>query len=221
KTTWVHNATLYGARKHGEVVLNYQCELTPEEFVTITAAHVLRKHRNHLTPEDMQKAREMISGVRYYIGRNPNLSTVEPTLDLIENSIRRLGATVVVLDNLHFICRNEDNEVAAQANAMQRIKRMAQQYKVKFIVVGQPRKAKQENRGKEVHVTDWKGSASGVDDADALFVLHREWLKNTDPTHPPMDQYDPLTKVTLAVARARGDGPTCTNLMFMGTMATF
>ena len=221
KTTFVHNATLYAARKHGEVVLNYQAELTPEEFVTITAAHILRKHRNHLTSEDMQRAKEQIAGIRYYIGRNPNLSTVEPTLDLIEDSVRRLGATVVVLDNLHFICRNEDNEIAAQANAMQRIKQMAQRYKLKFIVVGQPRKSKQENRGKQIHLTDWRGSATGVDDADALFILHREWLKDADPENPPMDKYNPFTTITREKARACGDGAAVASLMFLGAMATF
>ena len=221
KTTLVHEAALYGARNFEEVVLNYQCELSESEMVTLTAANVLGKHRNHLTQDDLSKAKEKISGIRYYIGRNPNLSTVAPTLDLIEDSIRRLGATIVVLDNLHFICRNEENEVQAQANAMQRIKQMAQRYKVKFIVVGQPRKAKQDSRGKQIHLTDWRGSAAGVDDADVLFIMHREWIKTTDPEHPPMDQYDSRTTITRAKARACGDGPAVAQLMFMGAVATF
>jgi archaellum biogenesis ATPase FlaH len=221
KTTLVHQAALYGARKHSEVVLCYQAEMSVAEMVTLTAAHLLRKHRNHLTPEDMQKAQSLISGVRYYIGRNPDLATIDPVLDLIESSIRRLGATVAILDNLHFLCRNEDNEIQAQANAMQRIKRMAQQYGTKFIVIGQPRKAKQDTRGKQIHLTDWRGSATGVDDADALFVLHREWLKNVDPENPPMDKYDPMTTITREKARACGDGPACAPLVFLGAQATF
>jgi replicative DNA helicase len=220
KSTFVADLTLYSARIHNEIVLNYQVELGVPEFVTLAASHLLRKDRNHLTDADYREAQRMLKGVRYYVGRNPNLATVEPTLDLIEDAIRRLGVTTAVLDNLHFICRNEENEVQAQANAMQRIKRMAQKYGVKFIVVGQPRKAKQDARGKQTHLTDWRGSAAGVDDADALFTLHRKWLRSAED-NPEQDEYDPLTTVKRLKARACGDGPAGAQLMFHGEIASF
>lgn len=223
KTAFVMDFTVDGAVKHQEVVLNYQVELTTDEFANIVAAHVLQRDRNHLTEADYHEAALFLKkhDVHYYIGRNPMLNTVTPVLDLIEAAIQRLGATIVVLDHIHFICRNEENEVQAQANAMQRIKNMAVKYKVKFVVVGQPRKAKQDNRGKLVHITDWKGSESGVSDADAIFAIHREYIKTFDPAHPPTDDYNPETEIRLLGARAKGDGPTSVMLQFHGDTATF
>jgi len=220
KTQWMMNATLYAA-KQGHVVLNYQCELSPDEFSNLVVAHVCQKNRNHIEPEDYKAAAKELKSVRYYIGRDQTLNTVTPVLDLIELAIRRLGITVVVLDHIHFICRNEKDEVQAQANAMQRIKLMAQQYGVIFFVVAQPRKSDKANRGKMVHVTDLKGSEAVASDADAIFALHRDWIKNKDENNPPMDDYEPVTEVHLLGARAKGDGPTFTKLVFKGEKASF
>lgn len=219
KTAWTTQATVYGALAHGEVVLNYQCELSPEEFSTIVTANVLRKDRNHLTADDHKAAAKLLSGVRYYIGRDPTLNRVGPVLDLIEAGIRRLGATLVVLDHVHFICRNEQNEIQAQANAYQRIKNMATRYQVKFIVVGQPRKALQTAKGKVVDLTDWKGSEAGTSDADAIYAIHRDRIKDKDEN--TKDDYDPKTSVHLLGCRSKGDGGTYAELMYFGKFATF
>lgn len=219
KTAWVMNKTVDDATIHGEVVLNYQCELGIDEYSNMVAAYLLEKNRNHLTKEDYKEAAKRVGDAKYYIGRNPTLTTVTPVLDLIEAGIRRLGATVVVLDHLHFICRNEPNETQAQANAFQRIKNMAVKYGVKFIVVGQPRKAKQEMKGKVIQISDLKGSETFGSDADAIFVLHRDTIKNKD--EHTMDDYDPKTEVHLLGARAKGDGSTFAVLTFLGEFATF
>lgn len=219
KTAWVMQSTVYGALANNETVLNYQCELSPEEFSTIVTAHVLRKDRNHLTADDHQRAAKLLSGVRYYIGRDPTLNRVDPVLDLIESGIRRLGATLVVLDHVHFICRNEQNEIQAQANAYQRIKNMATKYQVKFIVVGQPRKALQTTKGKVVDLSDWKGSEAGVSDSDAIFAIHRDRIKEKDAN--TKDDYDPRTSVHLLGCRSKGDGGTYAELMYFGKFATF
>jgi DNA primase len=223
KTVFQVNLTVAAALKQKEVVLNYQCELSNDEFSNMVAAHVLRKSRNHLTQEDYHEASRRLadSGCRYYIGRNPALNTVTQVLDLIEAAVRRLGATVVVLDHLHFICRNESNEIQAQANAMQRIKNMAVQYGLKFIVVGQPRKALANAKGKAIHVTDFKGSESFGSDSDAIYTIHRDFVKIVDPKNPPRDDYEPRTEVRMLGARAKGDGATFAELMFNGDIATF
>lgn len=223
KTCFVVDLTVEAAIKQQEVVLNYQCELSTDEMANMVASYLLRKHRNHLERPDYQAASKVLtdSNVRYYVGRDPSLNTVTPVLDLIEAAIRRFGATIVVLDHIHFICRNEANQTEAEANAMQRIKSMAQKYKVKFIVVGQPRKATQQNKGKIVHITDWKGSETGTSDADAVFAIHRNCIKIKDPNNPPMDDYEPRTEIHLLGARSRGDGATFAILQFFGQWATF
>jgi hypothetical protein len=223
KTCFVVNITIDEAMKRGETILNYQCELSTDEMANMVAAYVLKRSRNGLERKDYEEASARLAAhnVKYYIGRDETLSTVTPVLDLIEAGIRRLGATIVILDHIHFICRNDDRQTETEANAMQRIKRMAQQYQVKFIVVGQPRKAQQSNKGKVVHITDWKGSETGVSDSDAVFAIHRNHITIKDPKNPPMDDYEPRTEIHLLGARAKGDGATFALLQFHGERCAF
>jgi len=220
KTCWLMNATIDAALIHGEVVLNYQCELEPDRFNTTVAAHVLRKDRNHLTREDIEDAARRLGSARYYVGSNPALNTVGPVLDLIEAAIKRLGATVVVLDHIHFICRNASDEIKAQADASQRIANMSKRYRCKFFMVEQPRKSNQNSRGKRLHISDGKGSEALHSDAAAIFAIHRDMATITDP--PPPDPYSPITSVhLLGGARSKGDGASESRLIFVGNLATF
>lgn len=220
KTVMAKEITLHNAF-HGDVVLNYGAELSIDEFSNMVAAGLLKKDRNHLTEEDNKKAGKMLGNIKYYYGRNPTLTTIGPVLDLIEAAVVRLGVTIVVLDHLHFLCRNSTTEIQDQANAMQRLKHMAQKHNLKVLVVAQPRKAKQDTKGKAIHITDIKGAESIGSDADAIFALHREYVKVKDPMNPPMDAYEPKTEVHLLGVRSKGDGPAYCELMFLGEFASF
>jgi hypothetical protein len=220
KTTFVMNTTIDAALKHGEVVLNYQAELEMPRFNTNVAAYVLRKDRNHLTPEDIEEAANRLGNAKYYVGSNPSLNTAGPVLDLIEAAIRRLGATLVVIDHIHYICRNERDEIKAQADASQRIANMGRKYRAKIIVIGQPRKANQQSRGKRLQISDGKGSEAIYSDASAIFAIHRDQVKVIEP--PPPDPYSPITEVhLLGGARSKGDGASEARLMFLGKYCCF
>jgi hypothetical protein len=219
KTSWVTQATIEAARKHNEIVLNYQAELTDEQFARMATAQILRKHRLQLTKDDFQEAARLLAGTKYYVGRNPVLNTIGPVLDLIEAGIRRLGPTVVVLDNLHFLARFENDQVKAVENAMQRVKGLAAFHKLKFFVVGQPKKAEATSKGKALHITDVRGSASFGDDSDAVFAIHRDMIKSTDENKK--DDYKPETKVRLVKVRDKGTGDAEVDLVFLGEMALF
>ena len=221
KTQMVAQSTLYGAREFDEVILNYQAELSVEQFVNVIASNTLQKDRNHLTKADLQQAAQLLKGVKYYVGRDTTLTTIGPVLDLIEAAVQRLGATIVVLDTFHAVCLNEDDEVKAQANAMQRIKNMTVQYGLKWIIVSQPRKAKSGDRGKRTHVSDNKGSEAITSTADVAMALHRDWIQNKDPLNPPSDVYSPETEVHLQKARFKGDGTSMAKLFFVGKTCTF
>lgn len=220
KTCWLMNATINAALVHGEVVLNYQCELEPDRFNTMVAAYILRKDRNHLTEEDVEDAARRLGNARYYIGAAPWLNTVDPVLDLIEAAIKRTGATTVVLDHIHFLCRHSSDEIKAQADASQRIANMSKRYRCKFFMVEQPRKANQANRGKRLHLSDGKGSEALHSDAAAIFAIHRDIAQITDP--PPPDPLSPITSIhLLGGARSKGDGASEAKLIFVGNLATF
>lgn len=223
KTAFVKDITMYNASKYNEVVLNYQCELSFDEFANISAAGLLEKDRATLSRDDYKRASEILSSknAKYYIGRDQTLTTVGPVLDLIEAGIRRLGATIVVLDHIHFIARNARDEIKAQAEAMQRIKLMGQKYGCKFIVVCQPRKSDSKNKGKVIHITDLKGTEAIGSDADAIFVIHRDFISVKDAINPPKDDYDPKTEVHMLACRTKGPGNTYTELRFMGQFAKF
>jgi len=209
---------LEAARRHGEVVLNYQAELTIEQVARIVTAHTLRKHRLELTKEDMQAAARVLGNTKYYIGRDATLTTIGPVLDLVEAAIRRLSPTVCVLDNIHYLVRNEADQVKAMENAMQRIKSLAVLYKLKFFVLGAPKKAESTAKGKQLHVTDARGSVTFGDDSDAVFTLHREMLTDTEDKK---NDYSPQTKLRLVKVRDKGPGDAEVDLFFLGEIATF
>ena len=218
KTTFVLQETLEAARKYGEVVLNYQAELTIEQVARIVTAHTLRKHRLELTPEDMKSAAHALGNTKYYVGRNAALTTITPVLDLMEAAIRRLSPTVAVLDNIHYLVRNETDQVKAMENAMQRVKSMAVLYGLKFFVLGAPKKAESTAKGKQLHVSDVRGSIAFGDDSDAVFTIHRDMLTNSDDRK---NDYSPATRLRLVKVRDKGPGDADVDLIFLGEIATF
>lgn len=220
KTVATVQTTVFGARKYGEVVLNYQCELTPDEIATMVTAQILHKDRNCLTAEDRKQAAEELEGVRYYIGHNPGLTSPDQILDVIEAGIRRFGATMVVLDTFHNVTVSETNETAIQGMTANRIKNMAMKYKVKWINVGQPRKANQQNKGKRTHITDLRGSGAFADTSDAVFALHRD-LVRANNENPADDIYEAKTLIQAQKTRAKGPGKAEAYLTFFGQFASF
>jgi hypothetical protein len=220
KTCYSLQFSLFGARKYNETVVNWQCELSPSEIATMVAAQVLHKNRNFLKKEDLKEAADELDGVSYYVGNNPTINNVMDVLDLMEAAVRRCGATVCVLDNLHFYTTGIDDEVRVQAAAMKRIKQMAVQYGLKFIVVSQPRKANAQSRGKKTVIADAKGSASLGDTCDSFMAIHRELSKDTTGEGVD-DPYEEKTLVEMLKTRSKGLGKSSAFLQFFGEFAEF
>jgi 5S rRNA maturation endonuclease (ribonuclease M5) len=220
KTAFTLQLSLFGARKHNEIVVNWQCELSPSELSVMVAAQVLHKNRNFLTKDDLRQAADQLDGVSYYIGNNPTISGIMEVLDLIEVAVRRVGATVVVIDNLHFYTTGIDDEVRVQAAAMKRIKQMAVAYSLKIVVVYQPRKAQQNARGKKTHISDVRGSASAGDTADAVVAIHRDIAKGEDESGRG-DIYEEKTLVEWLKTRSKGVGKSSSFLQFFGEFSEF
>ena len=186
----------------------------------MVAAQVLHKNRNFITKEDLKVAAEQLDGVAYYIGNNPSITSIMDVLDLLEAAVRRTGATVVVIDNLHFFTTGIDDEVRVQAAAMKRIKQMAVTYGLKIIVVFQPRKAPSNTKGRKVHISDIRGSAGAGDTADAVIAIHREINKSEDEAGKT-DVYDDKTLVEWIKTRSKGTGKASSFVHFFGEFAEF
>ena len=220
KSTWVVQWTLYNARKYGRTILNYQTEMRPSEIATMVASHVLRKDRNFLTGDDKKHAAQELQGVQYYVGSDPVLSDINQVLDLLEAAIKRLSPYAVVLDHFHHLTTGMHNEAQVQSAAMTRIKSIAEVYKVVFINVGQPRKATQQTKGKQIHLTDAKGSAAWGDAANAVITIHRDLNKSEDPTLSK-GVYEDKVLVKLLKGRSMGTGNSAAFLTAFGEYASF
>jgi replicative DNA helicase len=220
KTTWTVQLTMHNARKYNRVVLNYQAEMQPSEIATMVAAQVLRKDRNFLTNDDKKLAATELEGIQYYVGCNPTLSDINAVLDVIEAGIKRLGADIVCLDHFHHLTTGVNNETQVQAAAMTRIKQMAEAYKVIFINVGQPRKANQQTKGKQIHITDFKGSGAWGDASNAVIAIHRELSKSEEPSMSK-GVYEDKTLVKVLKARSMGIGSSACFLTSFGEFASF
>lgn len=160
KTTMILQETLHSARKDDEVVLNWQTQLQGEELATMVTSNLLAKDRNTVNRNDRLEASKRLKNCQYYVGNDPNVTGLDQTLDIIEAGIRRIGATVLVIDLIHDICQMEKDEIKAQNRAMRRIKLMGQKYLCKVFLVGQPRKVDPKNQGKPLGIYDSKGSES-------------------------------------------------------------
>jgi hypothetical protein len=221
KTAFALQYSLFGARKYNEVVINWQCELSPSEISVMVAAQVLRKNRNFITKEDLKIAADQLDGVQYYIGNNSTINNIMEVLDIMEAAIRRTGATQAVLDNVHYYTSGVDDDVRVLAAALKRIKQMSITYGVKFTVVFQPRKASQQTRGRKTQISDVKGSASAGDTCDAVVAIHRDLAKQTEGEEGVNDIYDEKTLVEWLKTRSKGIGKASTFLHFFGEFAAF
>jgi CHC2 zinc finger/AAA domain len=226
KTSWILDMfELEEAINWGSVVLNYSAELSPEEFARLVAANLLEKDRLQLTYEDFKEAARILdrSEAKFYVGYNPELNRIGLVLDSIEWAIRRLGARVVVLDHLHFLCRGERDDIKAQSDAMQRIKNIARKYQVIFIVVGQSRKAQPGRKGPSA-ASDAKGSESFISDASTTYHLHRNLRTGIDLERPetwPFDILENITDIRLDKCRTKGPGKAVARQIFDGKFGKF
>jgi hypothetical protein len=211
----MHNALHYGAR-----VLNWQCELSPEEISTIVTAQLLKKDRNTLTPEDKKDAAGLLSEATYYVGYNPDISDGMQVLDLIEAAIKRLSITHLVIDTYHNLILTDENETSFAAKLSNRLKALAMKYGLIVGVIFQPRKAQQQTRGKRTHITDVRGAASATDTCDAVYAMHRELAKSEEGVMAD-DVYESRTLIQAQKTRAKGTGKAETYLQFFGSMASF
>lgn len=222
KSSLVLQSTLWNAMTQGDVVLNHQCELSVEDVAKLITAQQLRKHRLEITAEDQHKAAAMLGNCVYYVGRDQVSSRADEVINLLEAAIQRLSPTILVIDHVHFICRNESNQIQAQENAMRRLINLAHKYKLKVILVGQPSKTNRDQRrgkGSDNHIHNVKGSEAFTSDSHAVFFMSRKPKKDADSEQ--VGELDPVTIITRQKARVQGPGPGVGRLYCRGEYGLF
>lgn len=89
----------------------------------------------------------------------------------ITEIVQRYGLKIFVFDNLHFLCRGDDDKAMIDA-ATQQFKLLAEELGILFILVTHPRKT---NSNKQLKTDDLKGSSSIFQDADVVWLMHRPY----------------------------------------------
>lgn len=229
KSTFVADPMIHEARR-GEVVLVYSAELSVDENIRIIASHVLGENRDTISAEKFKECANTLKGktaagteFRYYIGYNPDLHGHDAVLDFIEHAIRTLGVTRVVIDHIHhIISANDGNLAETESKAMKRIKDMATQYGIIFIVVAQSNKEGQsvKNIKNDEHGVVM-GSVAFQMVPHTVYLIHRKVLPVEDPNNPPDDRLSEDTDIICKKIRTKGPGKPFVRLVFNGKVSTF
>lgn len=123
---------------------------------------------------------------------------IENVCNKITEIVQRYGLKVFVLDNLHFLCRGEDDKAMIDT-ATQQFKLMAEELGILFILVTHPRKT---NNNKQLKTDDLKGSSSIFQDADVVWLQHRP-MNDGDMTPDEIEaggvegSMSPLTEISV------------------------
>ena len=173
KTTLALNLMEYWGRGHKISSAIYSCEMRGERLYDKWA---MMKECVYPKPEEMDELAHLRASVRLPLER---MFTFEPTeqeelaiegvVANVEAIIDRYGTKVVVVDNLHYLCRGE-NENALISVATQQLKLLAERKNVLLIAVTHPRKT---NNNKQLTTDDLKGSSTIFQDADVIWLMHR------------------------------------------------
>jgi len=211
---------------HNSGIIYYSAELSQQEVGILVASNLTQTDRLQPTDESNKRAAKMLerADAKFYVGYNPDLNRVGMVLDSLEAAIKHLGARIIILDHLHFLCRGESDTTKAQENAMQRMKNMARKFGVIFVVVGQSRKEPQGAKSRANSIGDAKGSESFTSDASAVYHLHRNMKRDVNMENPegrPKDILELITDVRLLKCRTKGPGDAVCRLNFVGRYAMF
>lgn len=172
KTTLVLNWMRYWAKK-GINVGMYQVEMRPErlaEKFTLMEIPDIPKIEE-ATPSMIYEAKYKlpIDKMHFYYPK-PNDLEIEKVCTKIREMVQRYGIKIFCFDNLHFLCRGE-NENALIDMATRAFKLLAEELDIVFILVTHPKKT---GNNKQLKNEDMKGSSSIYQDADAIILANRK-----------------------------------------------
>lgn len=121
-------------------------------------------------PLDIKEARIKLPtrNMHFYYPQIGDLE-LEKVEEKIREMVQRYGMKVFFFDNLHFLCRGED-EKSMLDKTTQTFKILAENLGIAIVVITHPRKG---SDGKNLTNDDLKGSSSIFQDADSVILLNR------------------------------------------------
>lgn len=154
---------------------------------------------------------------------NPTIQTDLLIDGVIENSeamVKRYGLKILVVDNLHYLCRGGD-ENAMVSEATQKLKLLAERLDIMVVLIVHPRKT---NTNKQLKPEELKGSSSIIQDADVIWLQHRPFQNDDmkeDEIKTGYAKHDPMSfKTDISITGRFTEGGR-TFLYFSGAYSTF
>lgn len=234
KTTLVMNWLLFLAKSHISS-LNFQCEMESQdmrdkyikmeypgvipdldEYLTQDTDDILVKKQYELDKEELIRIRrwgKMKLPVDRLISFHPKQEDldIEKVVGKCTEVVQRFGSYVVVIDNLHFLCRGDKAKEKIEI-ATQRFKQMARDLGIVVILITHPRKT---NHNRPLTNDDLKDSASIFQDSDAVILMHRAYMdedqivdtfgdEDDDDDEDYEQMLNPLTEIKITARRHKG-----------------
>lgn len=160
----------------------YSCEMNldtiGEKMVMQVSPDV--QHIDDITQEQIMYASHVLpkKNMYFYQPKTPDDLKLEKVCEVIEEMVNRYGLKIFVFDNLHFLCRDED-EYTAVGKATQAFKLLGEKLRIPIILITHPRKG---DNNKRLTPDDLKGSSSIFQDADLIILMNREKVDTDDMT---------------------------------------
>jgi hypothetical protein len=204
----------------------YTPDLKPTRHARMIVSQLSKSNRSELKPTDYDLATQILSEGALYLGFDPEISTMNAAIDLLEQAIRRLGADIAVIDTFHYILRGgkDSNRVQMAEDGMARLNGIAEKYGVMIGLVCQPRTQPADGRTRSMtrvmEIEDIKYASAIREDAVAIGILHRQKTGSMSDD-PKKQNFSSESEFHMKKSREQGGGPQFANLFFEGSHATF
>jgi len=175
KSTFAMNLLDYWAKAYSIASGMYSCEMREERLAEKWIGMNLQGYHSFdaVEPEDFDRLNYLMRRQNkliftYY----PQMGDLEldKVVEKITEMVQRHNLKVFVFDNLHFLCRGDDEKTLID-KATQAFKILAENLNITLILIAHPRKT---NTNKPIRNEDLKGSASIFQDADLIILMHRQ-----------------------------------------------
>lgn len=166
KTTWALDITWSNVLKNIPSLF-FCLEMRTERLIRKLIQHQYRI--DNPTLENLHSFQNLLGTVPLYFGVPKRYDKADDLINTIYDSVKMFGIEFVVFDNLHILCR-DDNEKLAKASLG--LKLMAEELEIPVMVIAQPRK--RENSNTDIMCAeDVKYTSSIHADCDQMIILHR------------------------------------------------
>lgn len=179
KTIFVQNATR-GWINQGLGVLSCNMEMTERQQITMLTQIERGLTQEEVTKEIALKAMSKYSNKLWMLDTSKKIAWKE-LVALCEAACIKHSLDIVVIDNLHWLCRGE-NENQEMGEVTKAFKELAKVLKIAVVIIHHPRKgmAGSMNLYRPMNIYELRGSGAITQDADMVIVLFRKFWTDDD-----------------------------------------